>query len=91
MDRISCRGANNRRGTLIRMHYSCGVWHCFGPRAATNLKKKKLIEYKRGHVTILDRAGLESHSCECYGVTKREFDRLLGAPSGIETGQQLAR
>jgi len=51
--------------------------------AATNLKKKKLIEYKRGYVTILDRAGLERHSCECYGVTKREFDRLLGAPSGL--------
>jgi CRP-like cAMP-binding protein len=51
--------------------------------AANSLKKKKLIEYSRGHVTILDRAGLERHSCECYGVTKREFDRLLGAPSGL--------
>jgi hypothetical protein len=29
-------------------------------------------------VTILDRRGLERRSCECYGVSKREFDRLLG-------------
>jgi CRP-like cAMP-binding protein len=51
--------------------------------AANSLKKKKLIEYARGHVTILDRPGLERNSCECYGVTKREFDRLLGRPSGL--------
>lgn len=51
--------------------------------AATTLKQKKLIEYKRGFVTVLDRAGLECNSCECYGVTKREFDRLLGAPRGL--------
>ena len=47
------------------------------------LKKMKLIKYTRGHVTVLDRPGLERNSCECYGVTKREFDRLLGAPSGV--------
>jgi CRP-like cAMP-binding protein len=46
--------------------------------AAGALKKRGLIRYKRGHVTILDAAGLQELSCECYGVTKREFDRLLG-------------
>jgi CRP-like cAMP-binding protein len=49
---------------------------------ANRLKNKKVIEYKRGHVTILDRAGLEKCSCECYAVMKREFDRLLGSPLG---------
>ncbi len=50
--------------------------------AANKLKKLKLIDYNRGHVTILDRKALEKRSCECYAVSKREFDRLLGEPSG---------
>ena len=50
---------------------------------ATNLKRQKLIEYSRGHVTILNRKGLEQSSCECYAATKAEFDRLLGPPSGL--------
>jgi CRP-like cAMP-binding protein len=48
--------------------------------AANKLKKLKLIKYSRGHVTILDRSGIEQRACECYGVSKREFDRLLGPP-----------
>ncbi|MEI8277848.1 MAG: Crp/Fnr family transcriptional regulator [Hyphomicrobiales bacterium] len=50
--------------------------------AAHNLKRLKLIEYNRGQVTILDRKGLEKRACECYAVSKREFDRLLGDPLG---------
>jgi CRP-like cAMP-binding protein len=46
--------------------------------AAGGLRRAGLIEYKRGSVTIIDRGGLEQRSCECYGVSKREFDRLLG-------------
>jgi hypothetical protein len=37
-----------------------------------------LISYHRGHITVLDRAGLEARACECYAVVKKEFDRLLG-------------
>jgi len=37
-----------------------------------------LIRYKRGNVTILNRRGLQVRSCGCYGVSKLEFDRLLG-------------
>ena len=47
--------------------------------AAGGLQRAGLIRYKRGNVTIIDRRGLEQRSCECYGVSKREFDRLLGA------------
>jgi CRP-like cAMP-binding protein len=45
--------------------------------AAGNLQKAGLIEYNRGHITVLDRAGLEARVCECYAVVKKEFDRLL--------------
>jgi CRP-like cAMP-binding protein len=45
--------------------------------AANALKRAGLIKYTRGSVTVLDRAGLEKRTCECYGVTKREFDHLL--------------
>jgi CRP-like cAMP-binding protein len=46
--------------------------------AAGALQKKGLIRYRRGIVTILDYRGLKRLSCECYGISKREFDRLLG-------------
>lgn len=45
--------------------------------AAGLLQKAGLIEYQRGHITLLDRAGLEARSCECYAVVKKEYDRLL--------------
>jgi CRP-like cAMP-binding protein len=46
---------------------------------AVSLQKAGLIRYSRGHITVLDRAGLESRTCECYAVVKREYDRLLPA------------
>ncbi|MEP6503307.1 MAG: Crp/Fnr family transcriptional regulator [Betaproteobacteria bacterium] len=45
--------------------------------SATKLQKAGLIKYARGRITVLDRAGLEERSCECYGVVKKEYDRLL--------------
>jgi CRP-like cAMP-binding protein len=47
-------------------------------KAARRLQQAGLIRYVRGHITILDRQGLEAASCECYQVVKTEFDRLLG-------------
>ena len=44
--------------------------------AAGNLQEAGLIEYHRGHITVLDRPGLEARTCECYAVVKKEFDRL---------------
>jgi CRP-like cAMP-binding protein len=46
--------------------------------AAGALQRAGLIHYRRGNVTIIDRHGLIRRSCECYGVSKKEFDRLLG-------------
>jgi CRP-like cAMP-binding protein len=45
--------------------------------AALRLQKDGLIHYERGRISVLDRHGLEQRSCECYGVVKREYDRLL--------------
>lgn len=44
--------------------------------AAGHLQKLGVIEYKRGQITLVDRAGLEKLSCECYGVVRQETDRL---------------
>jgi CRP-like cAMP-binding protein len=45
--------------------------------AAANLQRAGLIRYRRGHITVIDRAGLEQRTCECYCVVRREYDRLL--------------
>ena len=45
--------------------------------AALKLQHAGLISYSRGRITVLDRAGLEQRTCECYAVVKREYDRLL--------------
>jgi CRP-like cAMP-binding protein len=44
----------------------------------SGLQKAGLVHYRRGHVTILDHEGLHHRACECYDVSKLEFDRLLG-------------
>jgi hypothetical protein len=56
--------------------------------AAGKLQKAGFIHYRRGHITALDRAGLENRACECYRTVKMEFDRLLPdltATDAIET------
>ena len=45
--------------------------------AAGKLQRAGLIEYNRGHIRVLDRASLEARACECYGVVRKEFGRLL--------------
>ncbi len=50
---------------------------------ALKLQKAGLIKYARGRITVLDRKGLETRTCECYGVVKREYDRLLPAKVAV--------
>ncbi len=45
--------------------------------AAGKLQKAGLIHYSRGHISVIDRVGLEARCCECYTVVRRECDRLL--------------
>lgn len=44
---------------------------------AKKLQDAGWVRYSRGHLFVLDRKGLESHACECYGVVEKEFQRLL--------------
>ncbi len=45
------------------------------------LQRAGLVRYRRGHVTILDHEALRQRTCECYDISRLEFDRLLGDPS----------
>ena len=54
--------------------------------AAGKLQAAGLIHYRRGHITVIDRAGLEARVCECYGAVKLEYERLFAM-----TAASLAR
>jgi CRP-like cAMP-binding protein len=54
--------------------------------AAGKLQRVGLISYHRGHITVLDRAGLKKRACECYKVVKNEFDRLLPDITATQAG-----
>jgi CRP-like cAMP-binding protein len=56
--------------------------------AAGQLQKAGLIQYDRGRIEVTDRSGLESAACECYGISRRAYDRLLG-PSVSSAGLYL--
>ena len=59
--------------------------------AAGKLQAAGLIKYSRGKITVLDRPGLEHRVCECYGVVKKEAERLMPPPKPASTGQHLPR
>ncbi len=50
---------------------------------AHKLQEAGVISYARGHITVLDRSGLEQRACECYAVVRKEFTRLL--PDALAT------
>ncbi len=57
--------------------------------AAGELQQAGIIEYRRGHITVLDRQGLETRVCECYQVVRTELARLLPLPSGSKESTPL--
>jgi CRP-like cAMP-binding protein len=60
-------------------------------QAAGKLQQAGVIRYRRGHISVLERSGLEARACECYAVVKTELSRLLSDVryrQGIATGVQ---
>jgi len=47
--------------------------------AASGLKRRGIIDYSRGSLTIVDRAALERHACECYAIVAEQFENLRAA------------
>jgi CRP-like cAMP-binding protein len=74
LDRL---GSNELRMTQELIANMLGVRRPGVTEAAMKLQDAGLIRYSYGHIAVLDRPGLEARACECYGVVKREFDRLL--------------
>jgi CRP-like cAMP-binding protein len=74
LDRL---GANELAMTQELIANMLGVRREGVTEAALKLQVAGLISYTRGHITVLDRPGLEKRTCECYAVVKREYDRLL--------------
>ena len=50
-----------------------------------------MIRYRRGVVDVVDRAALQQLSCECYGVIRGNYQRLLGVPAGKLSGDRAER
>lgn len=74
LDRLS---GNELRMTQELISNMLGVRREGVTESALKLQEAGLIRYARGHITVLDRKGLEDRVCECYGVVKKEYDRLL--------------
>jgi len=74
LDRLSSNELNMTQELMANM---LGVRREGVTEAASKLQKAGLIDYTRGHITVINRPGLEARACECYQVVKTEFDRLL--------------
>lgn len=59
--------------------------------AAGNLQRAGFIRYRRGHISVLARSGLESRACECYEVVKKEYGRLLSDASCRQANAAVIR
>jgi CRP-like cAMP-binding protein len=79
LDRLPSRQLHMTQELIANM---LGVRREGVTEAAGRLQKLGVIEYHRGHITVLDRPQLEALSCECYAVVKAETDRLLADPAG---------
>lgn len=75
-DRIDSNTVNLTQEFLADM---LGVQRTTVTAVAGSMQAKGLIRYRRGVVDILDRAGLEAMTCECYGAVRRGYERLLPA------------
>ena len=76
--RLPCRSARPRVDLRL-IHDQRTGWGSTRPTVsvvAATLQRGGLIQYKHGHITVLDRLGLEQASCECYETVRARFDQL---------------
>lgn len=69
--------SNELRLTQEAIAHMLGVRREGVTEAAGKLQYDGVIQYSRGHITVIDRHALESRACECYSVVRKEYDRLL--------------
>lgn len=74
-DRVD--GANQFSLKQEFLAFMLGVRRAGVTIAAGNLQERGMIKYRRGLITIVDRAALERAACECYDIVRKQFDRLL--------------
>ena len=60
------------------LSYMLGVRRAGVTEACGTLQRSGLIRYRHGHITVVDRDGLEAIACECYGVAVAAYTELLG-------------
>lgn len=74
LDRVSSRELTMTQELVASM---LGVRRGGITEAAGNLQRAGVIKLRRGHISVVDRSGLETRACECYAVVKKELSRLL--------------
>lgn len=74
LDRVPTTRLSMAQELMARMS---GVRREAVTEAAGKLQRAGAINYKRGSIEVVDRAKLEAMACECYGVVRSEFSRLL--------------
>jgi CRP-like cAMP-binding protein len=86
-------GTNQLELTQLFLSHMLGVRRSSVTVAASDLRDAKLITYTRRMITITDRAGLEQRSCECYGIVRSTYDRLVfgGTSPNPLTGVESSR
>jgi CRP-like cAMP-binding protein len=87
LDRLA---SSEIRMTQERIANLLGVRREGVTEAAGRLQAARAIEYSRGRIRVLDRAGLEQRVCECYAVVRNEYERLLPARARAKAGSPRA-